>query len=106
MGVIAAVNSKVSAVIGISDEIRKESAYTINTLMEKGIDVWMVTGDNTRTANSVAKRLGLPVDRIVSESLPATKVKKIQSLQSEGKNVAMAGDGINDSPALAQADVG
>lgn len=104
--VIAAINNEVVAVIGISDEIRKDSASTISALMKEGIDVWMVTGDNVRTATSVAKKLGLPLDKIVSESLPATKVKKIQSLQSEGKKVAMVGDGINDSPALAQAEVG
>lgn len=104
--VIAAVNGIVAAVIGISDEVRKDSSMTIKALKDKGVDVWMVTGDNFRTATSVAKRLGLPHDRIVAESLPATKVNKIKALQSEGKTVAMVGDGINDSPALAQADVG
>jgi len=104
--VIAAINDVVAAIIGISDEIRVTSKSTVKTLMDKGLDVWMVTGDNMRTAVSVARSLELPYDKIVAEALPATKVNKIRSLQSEGKRVAMIGDGINDSPALAQADVG
>lgn len=70
------------------------------------MDVWMVTGDNARTARAISQKLGLTPDRVISEALPVAKVRQVKKLQKEGKVVAMIGDGINDSPALAQADVG
>ena len=71
-----------------------------------GIEVWMLTGDSKRTAVAIAKRLNLPLSHVVSEALPSSKVDMVRELQSQGRIVAMIGDGINDSPALAEADVG
>ena len=71
-----------------------------------GLDVWMVTGDSERTANAIAKKLNISLDRVISEALPVSKVEQVQKLQLEGRCVAMVGDGVNDSPALAEADVG
>lgn len=71
-----------------------------------GIDCWMVTGDNITTAEAIAERLDIPKDRILASAMPTAKVFKVQELQSAGNFVAMIGDGINDSPALAKADLG
>ncbi len=104
--VFACVDNEIVAVIGVSDEIRADSRAAIQYLQQQGIDVWMVTGDNHRTSSAVAQALGLPMENIISEALPATKLEKVKSLQGQGKVVAMVGDGINDSPALAQANIG
>jgi Cu2+-exporting ATPase len=90
--------------ITITDAIKPTSEKAIRTLMGRGIDVIMLTGDNHNTAKAVAERLGLR--HFKAECLPEDKLKEIEKLQSEGKVVAMAGDGINDAPALAKADVG
>lgn len=90
--------------ITITDAIKPTSEQAIRTLMENGIDVIMLTGDNHNTASAVAERLGLK--HFKAECLPEDKLKEIEKLQSEGRIVAMAGDGINDAPALAKADVG
>jgi Cu+-exporting ATPase len=71
-----------------------------------GIDVWMVTGDNHTTAEAIANEIGISLDHVLAGAMPADKVAKIESLKSKGKLVAMVGDGINDSPALARADLG
>jgi len=105
--VFVAINRTIVAILGIADEIKDEAAKAIAHLRNRmSIDVWMITGDNTTTANTVSQLLSLPDDRVVAEALPATKLEQVKRLQSEGKIVAMVGDGINDSPALAQADVG
>lgn len=104
--ILVAVNEKICAVVGIADKLKPDSAETIKRLQLMGIEVWMVTGDNGRTARAIARRIGLSDENIIAEALPAGKVLKIESLQSEGKVVAMVGDGINDSPALVQADAG
>ncbi len=93
----------VLAVIGISDKIKETSKEAITSLQKKGIDVYMVTGDNEQTAKAVAMQVGLK--HYKAEVLPADKAKFVKHLQQEGKVVAMVGDGINDSQALAQADV-
>ncbi|MGO1819420.1 MAG: HAD-IC family P-type ATPase, partial [Senegalia sp. (in: firmicutes)] len=89
---------------GLSDRIREESYDAIKRLKEEGIKTWMLTGDNEKTAKQVSEELGL--DGYFAEVLPDQKQEKIKELQSEGRFVAMTGDGVNDAPALAQADVG
>ncbi len=98
------VNNKVEAYIVISDAIKSTSVEAIAKLQSMGIEVIMLTGDNNNTASAVAKQLNL--DNFKAECLPEDKLNIIKELQSQGKVVAMAGDGINDSPALAQADIG
>jgi len=105
--ILAAVDGSICAVMGIADEVKPEAAASVSFLREKlNIDVWMVTGDNTRTAAAVSRQLGLPASRVIAEALPAAGVGQVRRLQAEGKIVAMVGDGINDSPALSQANVG
>ncbi|PHS07311.1 MAG: copper-translocating P-type ATPase [Kordia sp.] len=98
------VNGKVEGFVCITDAIKETSKQAINTLQKLGIDVIMLTGDNKRTAKSVADFLNLT--SFQAECLPEDKLNVIKKLQSEGKVVAMAGDGINDAPALAQANIG
>jgi Cu2+-exporting ATPase len=98
------VNKKIVGFITITDAIKKSSKEAIQTLMTEGIDVIMLTGDNENTAKSVAEELGL--SSFQAGCLPEDKLKYIEKLQAEGKIVAMAGDGINDAPALATADIG
>lgn len=96
-------SNEVLAVIAIADKIKSTSATAIKTLQEKGIEVYMLTGDNEQTAQAVSREVG--VSHYKAEVMPAEKAQFIKQLQSEGKVVAMVGDGINDSHALAQADV-
>jgi P-type Cu+ transporter len=106
--ILVAVDGQIRLVLGIVDEVKDDAAASISFLRDKmNIDVWMVTGDNYRTAAAICRQIGLPSNRILAEALPATKVEKVRQLQAEGSNiVCMVGDGINDSAALAQADVG
>ena len=105
--IFAAVDGKLAAVIGIADELKSDAADAITYLREvMDIDVWMVTGDNSRTANAIGRQLKIPASRVISEALPAAKLEIVCSLQGQGRVVAMVGDGVNDSPALAQANVG
>ncbi|HXD16290.1 MAG TPA: heavy metal translocating P-type ATPase [Vicinamibacterales bacterium] len=99
-----AVNREVAGIIGVADPIKETAADAIRQLHGEGIRVVMLTGDNRTTAEAVAKRLG--IDEVVAEVLPDQKAGLVQRLQAEGRVVAMAGDGINDAPALAQAHVG
>jgi P-type Cu+ transporter len=95
------------AVIGVADELKPDARAAITYLQSNlNAEVWMVTGDNAVTANSIRAQIGLAENRVIAEALPATKLEKVKELQAAGKIVAMVGDGINDSPALAQADVG
>ncbi|NLD06463.1 MAG: copper-translocating P-type ATPase [Synergistaceae bacterium] len=98
------IDDKLIAAIGLSDRIREESYNAIKRLKEEGIKTWMLTGDNEKTARQVSEELGL--DGYFAEVLPEQKQEKIKELQSKGNFVAMTGDGVNDAPALAQADVG
>ena len=102
--VFVALNGVVEGVIGVEDTLKDESAAAVASLHEKGIEVVMLTGDNARTARAVAAAAG--IDRVIAEVLPSDKADSIQELMAEGKVVAMVGDGINDAPALAQADIG
>jgi Cu2+-exporting ATPase len=99
-----AVDGEAAGLIAIADAVRPTARVTIERLKELGIEPVMLTGDNEATARQVAGELG--IETIIAEVLPGDKAAKVKELQSQGKNVAMVGDGINDAPALAQADVG
>lgn len=99
-----ATDGEVRGVIAVADTIRPESRLAVKAMQAQGLEVVMLTGDNQRTADAIALELG--IDRVVAEVLPEDKAAQIVALQNEGKTIAMVGDGINDAPALAQADVG
>ncbi len=101
---ILAVDGEISTIVAVADTIKENSAKSISELKKIGIETAMLTGDNSITANAVAKKVG--IDRVIANVLPGEKAKVIKELQGEGKTVAMVGDGINDAPALAQADIG
>ncbi|NKQ52879.1 copper-translocating P-type ATPase [Amycolatopsis sp. K13G38] len=102
--VLAAVDGFAAGVIGIADAPRDSSAAAVAALHELGVEVVMLTGDNQATAERIAHRLG--IDTVIAEVLPGDKAAKIAGLQRSGRKVAMVGDGVNDAPALAQADLG
>lgn len=99
-----AANGKLQGIIAVSDPIKKDSIAAVKKLHDLGMKVVMLTGDSQSTANAVAKQVG--IDEVIAEVLPQDKAAKIVSLQQQGEQVAMVGDGINDAPALAQANVG
>ncbi|AEE49678.1 copper-translocating P-type ATPase [Haliscomenobacter hydrossis] len=102
--VFVIINNELAGYIALSDEIRPESAVAIKTLSENKIKSILLTGDNAKVAKSVSETLGM--DSFIAEVLPHQKLEKIKELQSKGEFVAMTGDGVNDAPALAQADIG
>ena len=101
-----AKNGELAGTIAVADEVKETSAGAISALRSLGIDVRMLTGDNRVTAEAIARRVGLSSEQIIADVLPADKERHVRELQDTGSKVAMVGDGINDSPALARADVG
>jgi Cu2+-exporting ATPase len=102
--VFVIVNNKLAGSISLSDKVRDESVDAIRQLKDAGIECWMLTGDNEKVAKAVSEKIGL--DGYFAEVLPHQKQEKVKELQAKGEYVAMTGDGVNDAPALAQADVG
>ncbi len=101
-----AIDGRAAGLLLIADPVKAEAAEAVRELQGQGVEVWMVTGDAVRTAEAVARRVGIPSERVMAEVLPEDKAAKVMELQAQGRKVAMVGDGINDAPALAQADLG
>jgi Cu+-exporting ATPase len=101
---ILAVNGKPAGIVAVRDTPKENAVEALQKLKSMNLEIAMLTGDNEITANAIAKELG--IDRVIANVLPWEKVDVIKKLQGEGKVVAMVGDGINDAPALAQADIG
>jgi Cu+-exporting ATPase len=104
--VLVGVDGQPAGLMAISDPVKAEAAAAVAGLLDMGIEPWLVTGDARATAEAVARAAGIPVEHVIAEVLPGQKSAAVEALQTIGRTVAMVGDGINDAPALAQADLG
>ncbi|MEM9120429.1 MAG: heavy metal translocating P-type ATPase [Cyanobacteria bacterium P01_F01_bin.56] len=104
--VYVAIADRVLGIIAVADELRADAAQTIQALQQQGIDVYLLTGDRAPVAQAIAASVGIAAENVTAEVLPAVKSQTVADLQAQGRRVALVGDGINDAPALVQADVG
>jgi Cu+-exporting ATPase len=107
--VLLALDGVPVAALAISDTIKRDSAASIARLQREGVAVWMLTGDNARTAASIAAQVGIPADHVLAEVLPgekAAQIRRLREMSQPGEVIAFAGDGVNDAPALVEADIG
>ena len=103
---IVVIDGKVAGIIAVADTVKVGSAAAVKELQVQKLSVWMITGDNQRTAQAIASQVGIPTEQVLAEVLPEDKANQVKRLQAQGLVVVFAGDGINDAPALVQADAG